>query len=136
VPYDRFHLGYKQLDLAADELIARIHLPRRARTWRQFYRKVGTRRAQAISKVCIASAIDLGPDGVVRDLRLAFGSVAPVPIRARTTEERLRGRRLDQDALRDAQDALAMDITPIDDLRSTARYRQAIARRLLAEALG
>src|SRR5262249_40431852 len=51
VPYDRFHLGYKKMDLAADELIVRIDLPRRAHRWRQFYRKVGTRRAQAISKI-------------------------------------------------------------------------------------
>lgn len=135
VPYDRFHLGYKKMDLAGDELIVRIHLPRRERRWRQFYRKVGTRRAQAISKVCFAAAVDVDNDEVVRDIRIALGSVAPAPIRARAAEDRLRGQRLDQRVLREAQDALALDMTPIDDLRSTARYRQVVAQRLLAEGV-
>src|SRR4029450_9893604 len=46
VPYDRFHTDYKKMDLAADELIVRVHLPKRTSAWRQYYRKVGTRRAQ------------------------------------------------------------------------------------------
>ena len=57
IGYDRFHLGYKKMDLAPDELIARIMLPKRAARWAQYYRKVGTRRAQAISKVCLAATV-------------------------------------------------------------------------------
>ena len=136
VPYDAFHLGYKKMDLAADELIARVVLPKRPTSWRQYYRKVGTRRAQAISKVCMAAAIDL--DAVtdhIRDIRIALGSVAPVPIRAREAEIALRGRALDSAALEAAQRALVADIAPIDDLRSTARYRLRVAQNLLGECL-
>lgn len=136
VPYDMFHLGYKKMDLGADELIARIVLPKRPSTWRQYYRKVGTRRAQAISKVCLAVAIDLDEGrGQARDVRIAFGSVAPVPLRARQAEAALRGRTLDPATLAAARQALVGDISPIDDLRSTARYRLAVAQNLLGECL-
>jgi CO/xanthine dehydrogenase FAD-binding subunit len=136
VPYDTFHLGYKKMDLAADELIARIVLPKRPAAWRQYYRKVGTRRAQAISKVCLAAAIDLDKSaGHARDVRIALGSVAPVPVRARQAEAALRERPLDRTTLAAAQRALASDISPIDDLRSTARYRLAVAQNLLGECL-
>jgi CO/xanthine dehydrogenase FAD-binding subunit len=135
VPYDRFHLGYKKMDLAPGELIARVHLPRRPGRWREYYRKVGTRRAQAIAKVCMAAAMDLDPSGVVRDARIALGSVAPTVIRARRTEDALRGQTLDPDSLRRAQQALASDVAPIDDIRSTARYRLNVAQRLLGEGV-
>src|SRR5204863_2815858 len=59
VPYDRFHLGYKQIDLQSDELIQRIHLPICRGGRFQYYRKVGTRRAQAISKVCLAAVLQM-----------------------------------------------------------------------------
>jgi CO/xanthine dehydrogenase FAD-binding subunit len=136
LPYDRFHQGYKRMDLAADELIARIIVPKRPHRWAQYYRKVGTRRAQAISKVCLAAAIDVDRSGGgVRDIRIALGSVSPTPVRARQAEAALRGTAPDAAALRNAQRALAADIAPIDDLRSTARYRLHVSQRLLAECL-
>ncbi len=73
VPYDRFHSGYKQMDLAPDELITAVRLPRRS-GWIQHYRKVGARRAQAISKVCFAAAARV-EQGRIAEVRLAFGSV-------------------------------------------------------------
>ena len=135
VAYDRFHSGYKKMDLAPDELIARIHLPRRASGWREHYRKVGTRRAQAISKVCLAAAIRITDASLVDDVRIAFGSVAPMVIRARAAEGALRGRVLDATAIAAAQQALVTDIAPIDDIRSTKKYRLTVAGRLLAEFL-
>ena len=134
VAYDRFHLGYKQMDLAPDELIARIHLPKRAPGWIEYCRKVGTRRAQAISKVCLAAALDLdGETGLVRDLRIALGSVAPTVTRARRTEAVIRGQVLTRSVLREAEQTLLSEIAPIDDIRSTSRYRMMVAGRLLAE---
>jgi CO/xanthine dehydrogenase FAD-binding subunit len=134
--YDRFHLGYKKMDLAPDELVARVILPRRPAPGSQYYRKVGTRRAQAISKVCFAAAMDVdGARGIVRDARIALGSVAPVPVRATQTEAALRGRAPDAATIAAAQLALASDIAPIDDLRSNARYRLRVAQNLLAECL-
>jgi CO/xanthine dehydrogenase FAD-binding subunit len=134
VAYDRFHHDYKQMDLGADELIARIVLPKRPHAWAQYYRKVGTRRAQAISKVCLAAAVDRSAD-VVRDVRIGLGSVAPVPLRARQAEAALRGHAVNQATIAAAQEALARDISPIDDLRSTARYRLQVAQNLLEECL-
>lgn len=135
VPYHRFHTGYKQMDLRADELIARIHLPKRAVRWRQYYRKVGTRRAQAISKVCIAVAYDIQADGVVKDIRIALGSVSPTVVRARAAEAAVRGQRLTETTTATAEASLATEIAPIDDIRSNARYRLHVARALLREAL-
>src|SRR4029453_8391441 len=91
VSYDRFHLGYKHMDLAPDELVQSVRLARGRGGWLQAWRKVGTRRAQAISKVCLASAIDLtGAAG--GDIRIALGSVAPTVVRASLAEPAIRGR--------------------------------------------
>ncbi|MEO6239154.1 MAG: xanthine dehydrogenase family protein subunit M [Vicinamibacterales bacterium] len=134
VPYADFHRGYKQMDLAPGELIARIHLPARQDGWRDYYRKVGTRRAQAIAKVSFAGAILMEEDRV-KDVRIALGSVAPTVVRATLTEEMLRGKRLDAEALSVAEKALASEIAPIDDIRSNAHYRGRVAGNLLREFL-
>jgi len=130
--YDGFHSGYKKMDLRDDELIRRIRLPRARQTWKQYYRKVGTRRAQAISKVCFAGAAQVDA-GRVSDVRIALGSVAPTVVRATETEKVLRGERLTPSVLRAGQEVLANEIGPIDDMRSTARYRRRVAQNLLAE---
>lgn len=134
VAYSRFHTGYKSMDLAADEIISRIILPRRQSRWQQTYRKVGTRSAQAISKVCLAAAIDLDGDRV-RDVRVACGSVAPTVIRCTTVETALRDRIQDGELASAVSAALSLDISPIDDLRSTARYRLRVAQSLLIQFL-
>jgi len=133
-PYDGFHKGYKVMDLAPDEIIRRIRLPFARRGWRQAYRKVGTRRAQAISKVCFAAAADVR-DGTLHDARIAFGSVAPTVVRCHVTEHALRGRRIDPGIAAVARQALTADIAPIDDVRSTARYRMRVAGNLLVDFL-
>src|SRR5262249_45936503 len=143
VRYETFHLGYKKMDLQPGELIARVHLPPRpavrqkadAESWRDYYRKVGPRRAQAISKVCLAASIQL-EQGTVKDVRIALGSVAPTVIRAFCTEDALRGRPLDGPTIAAAEQMLASEIAPIDDVRSTARYRTRVAVNLLREFLG
>jgi CO/xanthine dehydrogenase FAD-binding subunit len=132
--YSEFHAGYKKMQLSAAELIRSIRLPRRMNHWRQHYRKVGTRRAQAISKVCLAASADVRNQHV-RDIRIAFGSVAPTVIRCERTEQTLRDRALDAEAIRKARETLAQEIAPIDDVRSTARYRLRVAQNLLQEFL-
>ena len=117
-----------------DELIRRIRLPRDARPWRPYYRKVGGRKAQAISKVCFAGAAHM-ESGRLVDVRIALASVAPVPLRCSRTEASLRGRRVDAAVLRRAQEELAGEIAPIDDMRSTGRYRSRIAQNLLDDFL-
>jgi xanthine dehydrogenase iron-sulfur cluster and FAD-binding subunit A len=120
------------MDLRADELIRNIRLARSKNGWKQYYRKVGTRRAQAISKVCFAGVARIEA-GKVADVRIALGSVAPIVLRASETERILRGEKLTLATLQRAKDVMAREIAPIDDMRSTARYRLRVAQNLLAE---
>jgi CO/xanthine dehydrogenase FAD-binding subunit len=132
VPYHGFWKGYKQIDLRSDELIRAIRLPRNQSFSKHYYRKVGTRKAQAISKVCFAGAARIDA-GRIAEVRIALGSVAPTVLRAAETEKILRGEKLGRPLLQAAQQALAREIKPIDDIRSTARYRLRVAQNLLAE---
>jgi len=134
VPYETFHTGYKQMDLAVDELIAGIRLPRTRAEWVQDYRKVGARRAQAISKVCFAGAARM-ENGRIADMRLAFGSVAPTVVRASRAETIARTDDLTPSRVDEALAALRAELTPIDDIRSTARYRARVAENLLRDFL-
>ena len=134
VSYQSFHTGYKQMMLRSDELIKAIRLPRTTTGWIQHSRKVGTRKAQAISKVCIAALARI-ENNTIHDIRLAFGSVAPVPLRCVQTEAVLRGRTIDDAMIQDARAALTNEIAPIDDLRSTAEFRLRVAANLLADFL-
>ena len=132
-PYRAFWSGYKQIALRPDELIRRIRLPRlsNARHWKQYYRKVGTRRAQAISKVCLAAAARIDSQRIA-EVRIALGSVAPTVFRAAETERILQGESPTPALLRAAQETLAAEIAPIDDIRSSAEYRRRVAANLLA----
>ena len=134
VPYRNFHAGYKKMDLAADELIRAVCLPRRYRGYISYARKIGTRRAQAISKVCIA-AIGRMEQGIVQDVRIAMGSVAPMPVRLLDTERMLTGKALDASLVAAAAKAAVNEVKPINDIRSTARYRAAVVKNLVAEFL-
>jgi CO/xanthine dehydrogenase FAD-binding subunit len=134
VAYQDFHKGYKQMELRSDELIRRIRMPRAMIGWKHYYRKVGTRRAQAISKVCFAGAARV-ESGRIAEARIALGSVAPTVIRARETENLLRGEKPTPAILAAAQEALGREIAPIDDMRSSAKYRRRVAQNLVAEFL-
>jgi CO/xanthine dehydrogenase FAD-binding subunit len=124
LPYREFHTGYKQMQIASGELLARIYLRRNTARWRQYYRKVGTRKAQAISKVCFAGVMD----DATGEARIAMGSVAPVPLRCLRTEAAIASGG-------DAAAALDAEISPIDDIRSVAAYRRRVAQNLLRDFL-
>ena len=135
VPYHGFHTGYKQMLMRPDELIKSIRLPRQTgERWQQYYRKVGTRKAQAISKICFAGLARLDA-GVIKDVRIALGSVAPVVVRCSRTEDVLRNKEVDAASISAARAALAREISPIDDIRSTANYRLQVAMNVLEEFL-
>jgi CO/xanthine dehydrogenase FAD-binding subunit len=134
LPYHGFHTGYKKTRIAPDELLRAIRLPRRIKRWRQYYRKVGTRKAQAISKVCFAGAA-LVESGAIQDARIAVGSVAPIVYRAVKTEDALRGHSITPTVIAATKETLVREIAPIDDIRSTARYRLRVAQNLLEEFL-
>jgi CO/xanthine dehydrogenase FAD-binding subunit len=134
VPYSEFHTGYKRNALAQDELLYAVHLPRRFAHHRQYLRKVGTRRAMAISKVAMA-ATALVETNVVSEIRLAAASLAPFPARLYKTEAALLGRPITKETIQAAQRALLAEVQPIDDIRSTAEYRKHVAANLLQEFL-
>jgi CO/xanthine dehydrogenase FAD-binding subunit len=134
VPANEFFLEYRKTALAPDELILQVRFPlppgREVR-----FRKVGTRRAQAISKVVLAVAWrDLGAHAW-SDVRVALGSVAATPVRATATEAVLDGARPTPEVADRAAEALAAELDPIDDVRSTAEYRRAVAARVLHRLL-
>jgi CO/xanthine dehydrogenase FAD-binding subunit len=134
VSYADFHTGYKQTVMRGGEIISRIRLPRATAGWRQHYRKVGTRKAQAISKVCFAGMARMAGNRI-GEIRIALGSVAPVPLRCKQTEAVLNGIELNEGAIQAGKAALMKEIVPIDDIRSTANYRLRVAANLLEEFL-
>ena len=119
VPFRRYYTGYRASVRRPDELIAALEIPPVA--GRQWFRKVGTRAAQAISKIVMAGIRSDAP-------RIALGSVAPTVVRLPETEAVLAG----GGSLDAARAALAREIHPIDDVRSTAEYRRRVAQNLLA----
>jgi CO/xanthine dehydrogenase FAD-binding subunit len=134
ISYADFHTGYKRHTMAADELLFAVHMPLRFANHRQYLRKVGTRRAMAISKVALA-ATALLDDGVVREIRLAAASLAPFPTRLNQTEAALLGKPVDTKVIESAKEALLAEAKPIDDIRSTAEYRMRVGCNLLEEFL-
>jgi xanthine dehydrogenase small subunit len=119
IAFTEFYTGYRQTVRRPDELIVGFEIP--AIHGRQGFRKVGTRAAQAISKVVVAAVVGDRP-------RIALGSVAPTVVRATRTEAALAAGA----SMEDAQATLLVEIAPIDDLRSTAEYRRRVAANLLA----
>jgi len=134
LPYRNFHTDYKKTKLASDELVRAICLPRQFAGYFCYTRKVGARNAQAISKVCIA-ALGRTAGVVIEDVRIAVGSVAPVPLRLAETERLLKGNPIEPSLLALARKTAVAEIRPIDDIRSTAKYRAAVAGNLLEEFL-
>jgi CO/xanthine dehydrogenase FAD-binding subunit len=134
IPYSKFHLGYKQMGIRADELLSAIHLPRSRSARVHYYRKVGTRKAQAISKVCFAGVAEV-QGNVVSHVRIALGSVAPIPIRCERTEAAIHNQPLTGAGIEKAAATLAAEIAPIDDIRSTRDYRLRVSLNLLRDFL-
>ena len=131
IPAREFWVAYRRTALEPDELVLRVRIPlgggREVR-----FRKVGTRRAQAISKVVMAVAWrEHGRAGGWSDVRVALGSVAATPIRAALTERSLEGAHPSPETADKAAETLAAEIQPIDDVRSTADYRRTVAARVL-----
>ncbi len=131
VPAAEFFPAYRKTALERDELILRVRIPLPAGRETRF-RKVGTRRAQAISKVVMAvSWRSHGHAAGWSDVRVALGSVAATPIRSAGAEAVLEGAHPTPEAADAAAAALAAELNPIDDVRSTAEYRRTVAARIL-----
>lgn len=134
VSYPAFHQGYKKTAMRPDELMRAVRLPRHSVKFAHFYRKVGTRRAQAISKVCFSGKARLEKGGRrFLEVRIAVGSVAPIPLRCVKTEAALVSRDLDARIVANARKIFLQEISPIDDVRSTRDYRAVVAGNVLEQ---
>lgn len=132
--YSEFHTGYKRNVLAKDELVYALHMPRRFVHHKQYIRKVGTRRAMAISKVALAGTA-LVDNGIVSEIHLGAASLAAYPVRLYSTEEAILGKPITPETVAAAREALLAEAAPIDDIRSTAEYRKRVSANLVAEFL-
>ena len=134
LPYRDFHLSYKKTVLAPDELLFSIQLQRRFSGYRSYIRKVGPRNAQAISKVALACVARI-ENNTITDIRIGAASLREIPTRCTAAEQALLNQAITPATIAAARAALVAEVRPIDDIRSTARYRAAIAANLLEEFL-
>ncbi|WP_353068404.1 FAD binding domain-containing protein [Tunturibacter empetritectus] len=134
IPYRNFHLSYKKTALAPDELLYSITLSRNLIGYKTYIRKVGARNAQAISKVAIA-AIARTNHGMIEGIRIGAASLCETPARLIATERSLLNQPVTPATIAAARSALLSETLPIDDIRSTAKYRAAVAANLLEEFL-
>ena len=126
VPYEDFIGGYRKVDLQKNEIIKAIHVPLSIKNKIQRFTKVGTRAYQSISKVMMAGSVLLKDDRLT-SVRLALGAVAVTPMRCRNTEKKLEGQKWSKELLEDVEAEVLKEIHPIDDIRSTAKYRAQVA---------
>jgi CO/xanthine dehydrogenase FAD-binding subunit len=134
LPYRDFHLAYKETVLEPDEILHSITILRNYKRYKTYIRKVGTRNAQAISKVAMAVLARMNK-GRIEDIRIGAASVREYPARLTATEKALTGKTITPENIAAARAAILTEVRPIDDIRSTAKYRTAIAANLLEEFL-
>jgi xanthine dehydrogenase small subunit len=134
VPFNRFYAGYRRTVLDPDELVLAVRIPKMKKGERDFFWKVGTRRAQAISKTVIAAKAQIA-NGRIGSISIGVGSVAPTVIRVPQTERLLAGAALTSDLVERARRLIAQEVAPITDLRSTEHYRRTVTGNVLARFL-
>ena len=132
VAIDKFFTGPKKTVLKKNELIIGILIPKKTNT--SFFEKIGPRKALAISKVSAAVSLVISA-GVIREAGIAFGAVGPTVIRAAKTEKFLKGKKLSNAVISRASKTAAGEICPIDDFRSTAKYRRETAAVIISRIL-
>jgi CO/xanthine dehydrogenase FAD-binding subunit len=134
LPYRDFHLAYKETDLEPDELLHSITILRNYKSYKTYIRKVGPRNAQAISKVAIAALAHM-EKGLIEDIRIGAASLREYPARLTAAEQSLTGKTITPESIAAARAAVLIEARPIDDIRSTAKYRATIGANLLEEFL-
>jgi CO/xanthine dehydrogenase FAD-binding subunit len=134
LPYRDFHLAYKETNLEPGELLHSITISRNLISYKSYIRKVGPRNAQAISKVAIA-ALAYTANGYIEDIRVGAASLREYPTRLTAAERSLVGKTITPATIASARAAVLSESRPIDDIRSTAKYRATVAANLLEEFL-
>ncbi len=134
LPYRDFHLAYKETALEPDELLHSITISRNLKGYKSYIKKVGPRNAQAISKVAIA-ALARTNNGHIEDIRIGAASLREYPTRLTATERSLIGKTVTSETIAAARAAILTEARPIDDIRSTAKYRATVAANLVEDFL-
>lgn len=134
VPFNELYTGYRRTVLEADELLLAVRIPKLRQGERDFFWKVGTRRAQAISKTVMAARA-MSFNGTIESISIGVGSVAPTVVRALETERLLTGSSLTPALAEQARLTIAREVAPITDLRSTEHYRRTVTGNVLAKFL-
>ncbi|MEL9908548.1 MAG: xanthine dehydrogenase family protein subunit M [Desulfurococcus sp.] len=135
IPITEFFKGPRQTALKPSEMFVEVVIPSKPRPlWRHAYYKLGRRRGHEISVVSIAIAASINA-GVFQDVRIALGSMAPTPVRARSVEVFLRGREISESVIEEAVEKLSSDVKPISDVRASAEYRLHVSKALLKDML-
>jgi CO/xanthine dehydrogenase FAD-binding subunit len=134
MPYCNFHLSYKKTALAPDELLHSVTISRNLKGYKTYIRKVGTRNAQAISKVALAAIARIN-NGLIESIRIGAANLRETPARLLATEQSLLNQHITPARIAAARAAILGETRPIDDIRSTAKYRAAVAANLLEEFL-
>lgn len=132
--YQDFHTDYKKYSLNPGELIYGIKLPVLPRPTVSYFEKVGSRKALTISKLSLAGNL-WTKDGVIENIKIALGSVAPTPVKLHKTEHLLKGKKITSELIKSAKEKLKEEISPIDDLRSNKEYRLKVSQNLLEDFL-
>jgi CO/xanthine dehydrogenase FAD-binding subunit len=134
IPLASFFTSYRRTARDPGEMIESVRVPIPPAGTRQAFYKVGTRQAQSIAKAPLAGAARID-HGVVREIRLAAGSVAPTPILLRETAARILGRALTTAVVAEASGRAQQEVSPIDDVRSGEAYRRRVTGNLVARFL-
>jgi len=129
-----FFTGPKQTVLESSEILEFIELPATSRAKASAFRMIGNRKGQAISQVNASVSATI-VDGKLSDVRVAVGSVAPIPLRLERLEEFLTGKGFQEVSLAEIRETVLEGIRPIDDVRSSAAYRQEVTVALVFDAL-
>jgi CO/xanthine dehydrogenase FAD-binding subunit len=134
IGFNQFYTGYRKTVMEPDEIALAVRMPKLKSGERSFFYKVGTRRAQAISKVVMAVKVET-TKGVINSINIGLGSVAPTVMRAVQTESLLTSATLDVPIIRQAARTISKEVAPITDVRSTEHYRRAVTGNVIVKIL-
>jgi len=135
INYHEFHLDYKKLEKKPHELLTQIRIKKTNPNRFELYQKVGTRLAQAISKICFAGLIEFDADKRVKKVRLSWGAMGPYVLRSFKVEDFICGNKIDDALIESSVKKLGQELSPIGDIRSSADYRKRVAMNLLKHFL-
>jgi len=134
IPIEEFFTGVNKTSLTCDEMIREIQVPKNAANKTSWFIKIGLRNAMAISIVSAAACMEI-KSGKVNEVRVALGSVAPIPVRSKTVEKELMGKDFAEKIIEEAAQEVVKDISPIDDVRASKEYRQEVAAVVVKRVL-